>query len=107
MLLFTFRTKFYHPMFAKALSKIYNDHYNFGSFGSVERLLSRAGQLFALNVSLKSVQSYVRNEQASTLQWSARRRCASNHRYVAKIVATCQTDFGDMQTIFRQTGNIT
>ena len=74
-------------MSAEILSKIYHDPKDPGSLGNVERLLRRARQLHVPNVTRKSVQEYLRSEQAYTLHKPDRRRFTRNHTYVAGIDA--------------------
>ena len=72
-------------MSAEVLSKIYNNLKNPGSLGSVKRLLRRARQINVPGVTRKTVQEYLRSEQAYTLHKPVRRRFTRNHTYVAKI----------------------
>ena len=74
-------------MFAEAVSKIYQDPKDPGSLGGVERLLRRAKQLHVSSVTRKTVQEFLRSEQAYTLHKPARRRFTMNHIYVAGIDA--------------------
>ena len=84
-------------MSAKALSKIYHDPKDPGSLGGVERLLRCARHLHVTGVTRKTVQEYLKSEQAYTLHKPARRRFIRNHTYVAGIDAQWQTDLADMQ----------
>ena len=74
-------------MSAEALSKIYHDPKDPGSLGGVDRLLQRARQLHVPGVTRKTVQEYLKSEQAYTLHKPARRRLTRNHTYVAGIDA--------------------
>ena len=74
--------------------------------GCVERYLRRAKQLHVPGVTRKSVQEYLRSEQAYTLHKPARRRLTRNHIYVAEIDAQWQTDLADMQSIANQNGGM-
>ena len=91
-------------MSAEVLSKIYHDPKDFVSLGGVERLLRRARQLYVPGVTRKTIQEYLRSEQAYTLHKPARRRIIWNHTYVAGIDAQWQADLADMQGIARQNG---
>ena len=93
-------------MFTKALSKIYHDPKDHGSFGGVERLLQRARQLHVPGVTRKTVQKYLKSEQAYTLHKPARRRFIRMHTYVAGIDAQWQADLANMQSIDRQNGGM-
>ena len=89
-------------MSAEVLSKIYHDPKNPGSLNGVERLLQRARQLHVPGVMRKSVQEYLRSEQAYTLHKPARHRFNRNHIYVSRIDAQWETDLADMQGIAKQ-----
>ena len=89
-------------MSAEVLSKIYHDPKDPGSLGGVERLLRRGRELHVPGVTRKSIQEYLRSEQAYTLHKPARRRFTRNHTYVALIDAQWQTDLADMQGIAKQ-----
>ena len=93
-------------MSAEVLSKIYHDPKDPGSLGGVNRLLRRARQLHVSGVTRKSVQEYLRSEQAYTLNNQAHRRFTRNHTYVAGIHAQWQTDLADMQCIDKQNGGM-
>ena len=93
-------------MFAEVLSKIYHDPKDPGSLGGVSRLWRRARQLYVPGVTRKSVQEYLRSEQAYALHKPARRRFTRNHNYVAGINAQWQTDLADMQSIAKQNGGM-
>ena len=93
-------------MSAEVLSKIYHDPKDPGSLGGVERLLRRAKQLHVPGVTRKSVQEYIRSEQAYTLHKPARRRFTRNHTCVAGIDAQWQTDLAHMQGIAKQNGGM-
>ena len=93
-------------MSAEDLSKIYHDLNDPGSLGGVERLLRRARQLHVPGVTRKTVQGYLRSEQAYTLHKPARRQFIRNHTYVAGIDAQLQADLVDMQGIARQNGGM-
>ena len=88
-------------MSAEVLNKIYHDPKDPGSLGNVERLLRRARQLHVSGVTRKTVQEYLRSEQAYTLHKLARRRFTRNHTYVARIDAQWQADLAYMQGIAR------
>ena len=89
-------------MSSEVLCKIYHDPKDPGSLSGVERLLRRARQLHVLCVTRKTVQEYLRSEQAYTLHKPARRQFIRNHTYVAGIDAQWQADLADMQGIARQ-----
>ena len=91
-------------MSAEVLGRIYHDPKDPGSLGGVERLLRQASKLHVPGVTQKSVQEYIRSEQAYTLHKPARRRFTRNHTYVAGIDAQWQADISDMQGIARQNG---
>ena len=91
-------------MSANVLSKIYHDSKDSGSLGVVERLWRRARQLHVPGVTQKSVQEYLRSEQA--LHKPARRQFTRNHTYVAGIDAQWQTNLADMQGIAKQNGGM-
>ena len=74
-------------MSSEVLSKIYHDPKDPGSLGVVERRLRRARQLHVPGVTRKTVQIYLRGEQAYTLHKPTRRRFIRNHTYVAGIDA--------------------
>ena len=74
-------------MSAEVLSKIYHHPKDLESLGGVERLLRRARELHVPGVTRKSVQEYLRSEQAYTLYKPARRRFTRNHTYVEGIDA--------------------
>ena len=93
-------------MFIKALCKIYHDPKDPGSLGGVERLFLRARQLHVPGVTRKTVQEYLKSEQAYTLHKPARRRFIRNHTYVAGIDAQWQADLADMQGIASQNGGM-
>ena len=93
-------------MSAEVLTKIYHDPKNPGSLGGVERLLRRARQLHVPGITRKSVQEYLRSDQAYTLHKPARRRFTRNNTYVAGIDAQWQTDLADMQGIAKKTGGM-
>ena len=93
-------------MSAEALSKIYHDPKNPGSLGGVDRLLQRIRQFHVPGVTRKTVQKYLKSEQAYTLHKPARRRFTRNQTYVAGIDAQWQADLADMQGIARQTSGI-
>ena len=93
-------------MSAEVVSKIYYDPKDPGSLGGVERLLPRARQLHVPYVKRKSVQEYLRSEQAYTLHKQARSRFTRNHTYVAGIDAQWQADLSDMQDIAKQNGGM-
>ena len=93
-------------MSAEVLSKIYHDPKDLGTLGGVERLLRRARQLHVPGITRKSVQEYLRSEQAYSLHKPARRRFTRNHTYVAGIDALWQADLADMQSIAKQNGGI-
>ena len=89
-------------MSAEVLSKIYHDPKEPVSMRGVERLLRRARQLHVQGVTRKTVQEYLRSEQAYTLHKPARRWFTRNHTYVAVIDANWQADLADIQGIARQ-----
>ena len=91
-------------MYAKTLSKIYHDPKNPGLLGGVKPIFRLARQLHVPGATQKTVQNYLRSEQAYTLHKPARRRFTRNHIYVAKIDAQWQTDLADMHGISRQNG---
>ena len=93
-------------MSAEVLSRIYHDPKDPGSLGGVKRFLRRARQLHAPGVTRKTVQKYLRSEQAYTLHKPARRRFTRNHTYVAGIDAQWQADLADMQGIAKQNGGM-
>ena len=93
-------------MSAEVLSKIYHDPKDPGSLGGVEQLLRRARQLHVPGVTRKTIQEYLRSEQAYTLHKPGRRRFTRNHTYVAGIDAQWQADLADMQGIARQNGGM-
>ena len=93
-------------MSAEALSKIYHDPKDPGSSGGVDRLLQRARQLHVSGVTRKTVQQYLKSEQAYTLHKPAHRRFTRNHTYVAGIDAHWQADLADMQGIAKQNGDM-
>ena len=93
-------------MSAEVLGRIYHDPKDPGSLGGVERLLRRARLLHVPKVTQKSVQEYLRSEQAYTLHKPARRRFTRNHTYVAGIDAQLQADLADLQGIARQNGGM-
>ena len=93
-------------MSAKTLSKIYHNFKDPGSLGGVERLLRRAKQLPVPGATRKTVQEYLRSEQAYTVHRPARRRFTRNHTYVAGIDAQWQADLADMQGLARQNGGM-
>ena len=93
-------------MSTEVLSKINHDPKDPGSLGGVERLLRRARQLHVPGVTRKTVQEYLRSEQAYTLHKPARRRFTRNHTYVAGIDAQWQADLADIQGIARQNGGM-
>ena len=93
-------------MSAKDLSKIYHDPKDPGSVVGVERVLQRAIQLHVPGVTRKTVQEYLKREQAYTLHKPARRRFTRNHTYMAGINAQWQADLADMQGIARQNGGL-
>ena len=93
-------------MFAEALSKIYYDLKDPGSFGGVEWLLQRARQLLVLGGTQKSVHKYLESHQVYTLHKPTRRRVTRNPTYVAEIDAKWQADLADMQGIARQNGGM-
>ena len=93
-------------MFAKTLSKIYHDPKYPGSLGGVEKLFRRAMQLHVSGATQKTVQNYLRSEQAYTLHKPARRRFTRNHTYVAGIDAHWQADLADMLGISWQNGGM-
>ena len=79
-------------MSAKTLSKIYHDPKDPGSLGGVERIFRRARQLHVPGATYKTVQNYLRSEQAYTLHKPARPRFMRNHTYVAGIDVQWQAD---------------
>ena len=93
-------------MSAEVLGRIYHDPKKPGSLGGVERFSRRARQLHVPGVTQKSVQEYLRSEQAYTLHKPARRRFTRNHTYVAEIDAHWQVDLADMQSFARQNGGM-
>ena len=93
-------------MSAKTLSKICHNPKDPGSLGGVNRLLRRARQLHVPGATRKTVQEYLRGEQAYTLHRPARRLFTKNHTYVAGIDAQWQADLADMQGIARQNGGM-
>ena len=74
-------------MSTETLSKIYHNPKDPGTLVGVERLLKRARQLNVPGVKRKTVQEYLKSEQAYTLHKPARRRFTRNHTYVAGIDA--------------------
>ena len=74
-------------MSAEVLSNIYHDPKDPGSLGGVERLLLRARKIHVPGVTRKTIQEYLRSEQAITLHNPARRRFTRNHTYLAGIDA--------------------
>ena len=93
-------------MSAEVLSQIYYNSKDPGSLCGVEWLLRRARQLHVPGLTRKTVQEYLRSEQAYTLHKPARRRFTRNHTYVAEIDAQRQADLADMQGIARQNGGM-
>ena len=93
-------------MSAEVISQIYHDPKDPGSLGGVKRLLRRARQLHVPGVARKTVQEYLRSEQAYTLHKPTRRRITGNHTDVAGIGAQWQADLADMQGIARQKGGM-
>jgi len=85
-----------------SLDKIYHTPGDPGSYGGVDRLLKRAKQLKVSGASRKSVETYLRGQQAYTLHKPARRHYKRNKIYVAGIDAQWQADLADMQGIARQ-----
>ena len=74
-------------MSAEVLRTFIHDPRDPGSLGGVKRLLQRARQLNLPGVTQKSVQEYLRSEQAHTLHKPVRRRFIMNHTYIAGIDA--------------------
>ena len=93
-------------MSAEALSKTYLDPKDPGSLDNVQRILQRARQLHVPGVTRKTVQKYLRSEQAYTLHRPASRRFTGNHIYLAMIDAKWQADLADMHGIARQNGGM-
>ena len=93
-------------MSTKARSKIYPDPKDLCSLGGVERLFQRARQLHVPDITLQTVQEYLKSEQTYTLHKPARRQFIRNHPYVAGIDAQWQADLADMQGIARQNGGM-
>ena len=93
-------------MSAKTLSKIYHDPKYPCSLGGVEQLYRRARQFHVPGATPKTVQNYLRSEQAYTLHKPARRQFTRNHTYLAGIDAQWQADLADMQGISRQNGGL-
>ena len=93
-------------MSAEVLNKIYYDPKDPGFLVGVERLLWRARELHVPGVTRKSVQEYLRSEQAYTLHKPARSRFTRNHTYVARIDANSQADLADMHGIANQNGEM-
>lgn len=85
-----------------SLDKIYHTPGDPGSLGGVNRLLKRAQQLKVPGASKKTVESYLKSQQAYTLHKPARRHYIRNKIYVAGIDAQWQADLADMQGIARQ-----
>ena len=90
-------------MSAEALIKISHDPKDSGSLDGVERLLQRARQLHVPNVTRKTVEEFLKHEQAYTLHKPARRRLPRNYTYVAGIDAQLLADLADIQSIARKT----
>ena len=90
----------------EVLSKIDHNPKDPWSLGGVEQLLGRARQLHVPGVTRKTVQKYLRSQQAYTLHKPTRRRFTRNNTYVAKIYAQWQAYLVDLHGIARQNGEM-
>lgn len=81
------------------LSNIYYNPSDPGSYGGVERLLSRAKELRVPSVTRKDVRRFLSSQPTYTLHRSARRHFPRNKTYVRGIDEQWQADLVDMQAL--------